>query len=66
MSGNPRSANHEFSKKNLLALGAKFAPVVKTRGVWSEPMLDSATRDNKGKEASHSGEINTLSSTLRT
>jgi hypothetical protein len=49
MSGNPRSANHEFSKKNLLALGAKFAPVVKTREVWSKPMLDSATRDNKGK-----------------
>jgi hypothetical protein len=33
MSENPGSDNQEFSKKNLLALGAKSAPVAKTRGV---------------------------------
>jgi hypothetical protein len=30
---NPGIDSQEFSKKNLLALGAKSAPVAKTRGV---------------------------------
>jgi hypothetical protein len=33
ISENPGIASQEFSKKNLLALGAKSVPVAKTRGV---------------------------------